>query len=122
MGKQRRTDAWLALGLEPQDPDLWAMLGGFLATRDGHAAYWHDVPPLLQPLLWSSREALAARHFWHARELLPVFYRTGWGWRLRTDWVTRIQQMRQDDMHAPMNHTGRVTGPDTSVGPEDFPF
>jgi hypothetical protein len=97
--QKRATDIWLALGFRHDDVDLWAMLCGWLETQSRKAAYRDQVPPMLRPLLWTSREAKAVRRAWHERELLPVFWSTGWGWRLRTDWRERLAQVRRWDMN-----------------------
>lgn len=109
--QKRATDIWLALGFRHDDVDLWAMLCGWLETQPRKAAYRDVVPPMVRPLLWSSREATAVRRLWHERELLPVFWSRGWGWRLRTDWRERLRQWRDWDM---------MLG--KRVVDEDFPF
>ena len=119
----RETDRWMALGCRHDDIDLWAMLCGWLASRPSHAAYRDDFPPLVRPLVWSSREAVAVRRLWHDRELLPIFWRTGWGWRLRTDWCARLGQLRtwEHDHGQTSWHELPASQPDTGAD-EDFPF
>ena len=94
MNKQRVFDTWMQQGYRCDDPEVWGMLCGWLALHPRRAARRYEFPQVVQPLLGRAREAQAVRDDLAERDLLPIMYRVGWGWRLRRNWEWRLRCWR----------------------------
>ncbi|MGG0939226.1 hypothetical protein ABHN11_24745 [Brevibacillus centrosporus] len=67
----------------------------FLVQQPGKCAYTGSVPRGLQYLL--DRPLLEKRNQLKEKGLLPVFYSTGWGWRLRKEWESMLQTLEKNN-------------------------
>jgi hypothetical protein len=93
MALEAQLQEWLALGHRYDDVNLWEKLCQWLDAQLGKRAYESQFPQHLCYLVVKSTENTYCTwlfdHF-----LMPIFYKSGTGWRLKRDWQDRIAVMR----------------------------
>ncbi|WP_346206802.1 hypothetical protein NSS89_01345 [Caldifermentibacillus hisashii] len=77
-----------------QDLQEWKELCEWLSTKKGKAAYTDGID-VNQHLLSQEEIFVQMRKWMNENNVLPVFWSSGWGWRLRKDWKERLAKAEE---------------------------